>query len=218
MTAAPERITRPPRPSRIQERNRAKILEAALAEFSRLGFGGATIDRIAAGAGMSKSNLLYYYASKEAMYEAVLAHILDIWLAPLRTLDPAGDPAQELAAYIRQKIKISAEQPEASRLFANEVMQGAPRIMTVLEGSLKDLVDEKSQVIRGWIAAGAIRPVEPVHLIFTIWATTQHYADFEAQIRALTGKTLKDRHFRAEAERSLVDLLLHGLIRTSGHD
>ena len=202
---------KPVRLSRIQEMNRGRIIEAALGEFSRYGYSGATIDKISASAGMSKSNLLYYFSSKSDVYEAVLEHILDVWLAPLRTLDPEGDPATELAAYIRQKMKMSAERPEASRLFANEVMQGASQIRDVLEKDLKNLVTEKSKVIEQWIEAGRIRKIVPVHLIFTIWATTQHYADFDSQIRALTGTGLEDQAFFEEAENAVCSLILSGL-------
>ncbi|MHA7772845.1 TetR family transcriptional regulator C-terminal domain-containing protein [Roseibium sp. M-1] len=197
--------------SRIQEKNRSLILEAALGEFSRKGFSGATVERIAADAGMSKSNLLYYFSSKEAIYNATLAHILEVWLAPLKTLNPKGEPAQELSAYIRQKIEMSATFPEASRLFANEVMQGAPQILPVLETDLKRLVAEKCQVIEDWIEAGKMRRVDPVHLIFTIWATTQHYADFQVQIRALTGRDLSDAAFLEETEAAVTSLILNGV-------
>lgn len=196
--------------SRIQEKNRSLILDAALGEFSRKGFSGATVERIAAEAGMSKSNLLYYFSSKEAIYNATLAHILEVWLAPLKTLRPEGEPAEELAGYIRQKIEMSASFPEASRLFANEVMQGAPQILPILETDLKRLVAEKSQVIENWIAAGKMRRVNPVHLIFTIWATTQHYADFSVQIRALTGRDLSDPDFLEETASAVTSLILNG--------
>jgi len=197
--------------SRIQEKNRALILDAALQEFSRTGFSGATIDRIAGGAGMSKSNLLYYFRSKTAIYEAVLATILDQWLVPLRTLDAMGDPAQEISAYIRHKLQMSARHPEASRLFANEVMQGAPKLGKILETDLRALVADKCDVIESWIRAGKIKPVDPVHLIFTIWATTQHYADFSCQVRAVTGSDLSDPEFFAETERAVTSFVLSGL-------
>lgn len=201
----------PPR-TRIQERNRARILEAALGTFSRFGYRGARVDQIAEDAGMSKSNLLYYFGSKSEIYKAVLADLLDRWLAPLRTLDPDGDPRTELTAYIEQKLRFSAEYPEASRLFANEVMQGAPMIRDVLEGPLKALVDEKSDVLRHWAERGRIRPVDPHHLIFLIWATTQTYADFAPQIEAITGTGIDDPKFRRETLASLTDLIFGGLL------
>lgn len=197
--------------SRIQERNRSLILDAALNEFSRKGFSGATVERIAAEAGMSKSNLLYYFSSKEAIYNATLAHILEIWLTPLKTLEADGEPEFELAAYVRRKIEMSARFPEASRLFANEVMQGAPQILPILEGELKRLVEEKCEVIQSWIDAGKMRRIEPIHLIFSIWATTQHYADFSVQIKALTGKDLSDAAFQAETEAAVTSLILSGV-------
>lgn len=197
--------------SRIQERNRARLLEAALAEFSRHGYSGTTLDRLAAAAGMSKSNLLYYFSSKSDLYEASLARILEVWLGPLRRLDPEGDPARELAAYISQKMKMSQEAPDASRLFANEVMSGAPRIRRVLETDLKTLVEDKARVIRHWVETGRIASVDPVHLILSIWAITQHYADFQVQILAVTGKDLSDPAFRAAAETSVLHLVLSSL-------
>lgn len=197
--------------TRIQERNRAKILDAALGTFSRFGYRGARVDQIAEDAGMSKSNLLYYFGSKSAIYKAVLADLLDRWLAPLRTLDPDGDPRGELTAYIEAKLRFSAEYPEASRLFANEVMQGAPMIRDVLEGPLKALVDEKSDVLRHWAEKGLIRDVDPPHLIFLIWATTQHYADFATQIAAVTGTGIDDAAFRRSALDTLTGLIFEGL-------
>ncbi|WP_428699018.1 TetR family transcriptional regulator C-terminal domain-containing protein [Stappia sp.] len=208
-STAPQQDT--PR-TRIQEKNRARILDAALSVFSRFGYRGARVDQIAEDAGMSKSNLLYYFGSKSEIYKAVLADLLDRWLAPLRTLDPEGDPRTELTAYIEQKLRFSAEYPEASRLFANEVMQGAPMIRDVLEGPLKALVDEKSEVLRHWAACGRILPVDPHHLIFLIWATTQTYADFAPQIEAITGTGIDDPKFRKQALASLTDLIFGGLL------
>lgn len=176
-----------PTPTRIQARNRAAILEAALDVFSAQGFRGATVDEIAAAAGLSKPNLLYYFPSKEAIHEALLAGLLDTWLDPLKALDAGGVPLDELLAYMRRKLEMSREMPRESRLFANEIVQGAPRIAAVLSTDLKALVDAKSQVIARWVAEGHIAPVHPHHLIFSIWSLTQHYADFDVQVRAVLG-------------------------------
>ena len=175
------------RATRIQEKNRAAILDAALDVFSARGFGGATVDRIAAAAGLSKPNLLYYFGSKEAMHNALLEDLLDTWLDPLRALDPAGEPLEEILAYVHRKLQMSRDYPRESRLFANEIVQGAPRIHATLSRDLKALVDAKAAVIEGWIAAGRIAPIHPYHLIFSIWSLTQHYADFDVQVRAVLG-------------------------------
>jgi TetR/AcrR family transcriptional regulator len=178
----------PTRPAtRIQKKNRTAIMEAALDVISAQGFRGTTVDQIAAGAGLSKPNLLYYFPSKEAIHNALLAGLLDTWLAPLRSLDPDGVPLDEILAYVHRKLQMSRDFPRESRLFANEIAQGAPRIHAALSSDLKTLVDEKAGVIRQWIDAGKIAPVHPYHLIFSIWSLTQHYADFDVQIRAVLG-------------------------------
>jgi TetR/AcrR family transcriptional regulator len=173
--------------TRIQARNHETILEAALEVFSAQGFRGATLDQIAEVAGLSKPNLLYYFPSKEAIHQALLADLLDVWLDPLRTMDEGGDPVTELLGYVRRKLDLARDYPRESRLFANEILQGAPRMREAIEGDLRALVAEKAQVLRQWMDQGRIAPVHPVHLIFSIWALTQHYADFEVQVRAVLG-------------------------------
>ncbi|SDW99213.1 TetR family transcriptional regulator C-terminal domain-containing protein [Litoreibacter albidus] len=173
--------------TRIQQRNRDLIAEAALEVFSTHGFRGATLDNIASEAGLSKPNLLYYFPSKEAIHTQLLSTLMDTWLDPLRALDAQGDPITELLAYVERKLEISRLYPRESRLFANEIVQGAPRMLTSLEGELKDLVDEKVAIIRDWADQGKIAKVHPYHLIFSIWSLTQHYADFDVQVRAVLG-------------------------------
>ncbi|RVV99298.1 TetR family transcriptional regulator [Mesobaculum littorinae] len=168
--------------TRIQQRNRRAILDAALDCFSAHGFRGATLDQIARAAGLSKPNLLYYFPSKDAMHAELLSSLLTTWLDPLRAIDPAGDPVEQILAYVHRKLEMSRDYPRESRLFANEILQGAPRFGDRIGGELKTLVDEKCAVIAQWQAEGRIAPLDPHHLIFSIWATTQHYADFEVQV------------------------------------
>jgi TetR/AcrR family transcriptional regulator len=175
--------------TRIQKKNRAAILSAGLVVFSQFGFRGSTLDLVAEEAGLSKPNLLYYFRSKDAIYTALLAKLLENWLEPLREINADGDPVEELLAYAKRKLDMSQHYPRESRLFANEIIQGAPRIGDVLRGELRELVDEIAVVINGWAAAGRINKVDPYHLIFSIWAQTQHYADFDVQVRAILGKT-----------------------------
>ena len=174
-------------PSRIQRRNRARILEAALDVFSQHGYRGATLDQIADSAGLSKPNILYYFAGKEEIHVTLLHQLMDTWLDPLRQLDPNGAPLDEILTYVRRKLEMSQAFPRESRLFANEILQGAPRIAPLLEAELKPLFDGGVALIEKWGREGAIAPVDGRHLIFSIWATTQHYADFEAQIGVLAG-------------------------------
>ncbi len=174
-------------PTRIQRAKTEAILDAALEVFSTHGFRGATLDQLAEAAGLSKPNLLYYFASKEEVHRILLERLLDTWLAPLRKIDPDGEPRAEIGAYVRRKLEMARDYPRESRLFANEVLQGAPRIGDVLAGPLRALVEEKAAAIEAWARAGRIAPIDGRHLIFAIWAATQHYADFDVQVRAVLG-------------------------------
>jgi TetR/AcrR family transcriptional regulator len=198
---------KPAAKTRIQSANQDLILKAALDVFSAYGFRGATVDQIATKCGLSKPNLLYYFRRKEDIYVAVLEHTLEEWLEPLKQMDASGDPIAELSRYILAKLELSQANPAASRLFANEVLHGAPHIAKFLKGPLKDLVDEKASVIRGWVTEGRIQPVDPYHLIFAIWAVTQHYADFSTQVEALLGPNPDAEHPKT----AVLDILLRGL-------
>ena len=197
--------------TRIQLRNRERILDAALTEFSTKGFEGTTLDKLARHAGMTKPNLLYYYSSKEAIFIAALEKVMERWLEPMIAMDADGDPKQEILKYIKAKFEISLDRPEDSRLFANELLRGAPLFSAVLQGHLKELVDEKAKIISHWITQGKLVPIDPYHLIFMLWATTQHYADFEVQISAILGDDKSRKSIITNASDTLEMILLRGL-------
>jgi len=194
--------------TRIQAINGDIILAAALEVFSAYGYRGSTVDQIAARAQMSKPNLLYYFRRKEDIYRALLEKTLADWLIPLRSLDPDGEPLAEIEKYVRAKMAMSRDNPKASRLFANEMLHGAPAIGDFLAGPMKLLVDDTANIIKAWIAKGQIAAIDPYHLIFTIWAMTQHYADFDIQVRAVLGKN--SDHF-PDAETTIIRLIQDGL-------
>jgi TetR/AcrR family transcriptional regulator len=209
--ARPPRRAHPTALTRIQREKQDLILEAALDVFSLHGFRGATIDQIAEAAGMSKPNLLYYFPRKEEIHKRLMVEMLDIWLKPLREMDSDGDPIPEIRSYIRRKLEMSRDFPRQSRLFANEMLQGAPRIVDVLSSELKTLVDEKAKVIEGWMDEGKLNRTDPYHLIFSIWATTQHYADFDVQVRAVLGPDRGGDGRFEDAARYLEQLFVEGL-------
>ena len=196
--------------TRIQEEKEEAILEAALDVFSAHGFRGTTIDQIAEVVGMSKPNVLYYFRTKEAMHRALIERVLYTWLDPLRAFDADGDPESEIRSYIRRKLEMARDYPRESRLFANEILQGAPHVEDELKGPLKELVDEKAGVIRSWAKSGRMAPGDPYHVIFSIWATTQHYADFDVQVRAVLGDNAGEGRFE-DAARFLEQLFMGGL-------
>lgn len=177
--------------------------------FSTYGFRGSTIDQVAKQAEMSKSSLFYYFSSKTEIYVELLSDTLQSWLEPLTKLDPTGDPLEEIWSYIERKLDMSRSHPRESRLFANEILHGAPNIMEILTGELKDLIDVKCQTIQLWIDQGKLAQVSPYHLIFMIWASTQHYADYEVQVDTLVDRDPNERFIKAN--QTLRTIFMNGL-------
>lgn len=197
---------------RIRQDNEAIILQAAEQIFARYGFKGATMALIAEAAGLPKANLHYYFGNKETLYYTVLDDILHDWLAPLDDFQPQADPKTAIKRYVIHKMNFSFEHPEASQLFANEILQGAPRVHARLQTDLRQLVDEKSAVLEGWIAAGKVKPLDTRHFFFSVWSMTQTYADFSVQIAAVMGE---DAGLSAQQQRA-TDHVLSCVFRICG--
>lgn len=202
---------RPMRRQEIREQNERLILQAAEKVFAEAGFGGATMQLIADMAGLPKANLHYYFATKEDLYRRVVQEIFEIWLHAADAMDHAEDPAQGIAAYIDAKMEISRQHPHGSKVWASEVMHGAPVIQDYLETTLRDWTEGRVAVINRWIADGRMAPVDPRHLLYMLWATTQHYADFGHQIETLNGgRALTDQQW-TDAKQSVKDIVLRGI-------
>lgn len=202
---------RPLRRNEIRQQNETLILQAAEKVFAEAGFGGATMQLIADVAGLPKANLHYYFATKEDLYRRVVQNIFEIWLHAADSMDKAPGPVEGIGAYIDAKMEISRRHADGSKVWASEVMHGAPVIQDYLETTLRDWTTGRAALIRAWIDAGKMAPVDPEHLLFMLWATTQHYADFGHQIETLNGgKPLSDAQWQA-AKASVKAMILRGI-------
>jgi TetR/AcrR family transcriptional regulator len=194
----------------IGEKNQQKVLEAAVKVFSRKGFSGARIDEIAKEAGMSKTNMLYYFKTKKELYQVVIVRVLRRWLGTLGNLQSSDQPIDVITKYISKKMQMSQQYPEASRLIAMEIMAGAPVIGEFFQTELHAWVKEKGQVFLKWQNEGLMASIEPAHVFFMIWALTQTYADFESQIAAVIKPNDYDSEIYPPATRFAIEVLVRG--------
>ena len=195
----------------IRVENERLILEAGERIFAQHGFRGATMQMIADQAGLPKANLHYYFDSKEKLYRCVVEKIFEIWLQAASSFENSDEPKEALKLYIYEKMQISRRHPYGSKVWANEVMQGAPIIQDFLETQLRSWTDGRIESIQAWIAAGKIRSVEPRWVMYMIWATTQHYADFGHQIETLNADApLSEAQWEAASE-TVFEVIWNGL-------
>jgi TetR/AcrR family transcriptional regulator len=201
---------RPPRRTEIRQQNEALILQAAEKVFAEAGFGGATMQLIADMAGLPKANLHYYFPTKEDLYRRVVHDIFEIWLHAADSMDQAPGPIEGIGAYIQAKMEISRRHPNGSKVWAFEVMHRAPVIQDYLETTLRAWTTGRVRLIERWIAEGKMAPVDPEHLLYMLWATTQHYADFGHQIETLNAGPLSDADWQ-KATDSVKTMILRGI-------
>lgn len=203
MDRAPDKLTR------SRDALQARIMQAAVEVFAEAGYAGTALASIAERAGLSKQNLLYYFPTKQILYEKVLDQVLDQWLDRMNILaDPEQDPATLLRNYIRAKLRFSREQPQASRVYAMEVISGAPVYAETMRNKILPLLKKDIAVFEAWMAAGKIAAVNTTHLLFAIWAMTQSYADFAAQMSLVLGHSPLDENDFTEAETMIVEMVL----------
>lgn len=201
----------PLKPRKKRAENQQLILKAAEKVFAEAGFGGATMQLIADVAGLPKANVHYYFQTKEELYRQVVDTIFEVWLDAASAFDTGRGPAECIAAYIDAKMDISRNNPNGSKVWASEVMHGAPIIQDYLEGTLITWSRDRCARIQDWIDAGQMQHIDPQHLMNMIWATTQHYADFGHQLETINGGKPLDDHDWTAAKLSVKRIILGGL-------
>jgi TetR/AcrR family transcriptional regulator len=195
---------------RIRQKNEEAIIKAAEEEFARHGFKGTSMNTIAQNVGLPKANLHYYFSNKLGLYQAVLVNILELWDSAFNNLSVDDDPATALAGYIRAKMEFSRRHPKASRIYAMEVISGGEILSQMLQQDYQAWFRERAAVFAAWSAAGKMDPVDPVHLIFLLWGSTQHYADFSSQICRITDRSRLTKQDYEEAAEQLIAIILKG--------
>ena len=202
----------------IRKKNKALILNAAKKEFVTFGFEGASIKRIAERANIPRANIHYYFANKMELYQELLSNIVSIWNSKFDSLNMDDDPKTALSAYIRSKVMYSRDDPDASRIFASEIIHGAPVLNDYLSTDFKVWVQAKVDVIQYWIKQQLIDDINPYHLLFLIWGATQHYADFNVQVLAAMDKAEMDEQSFDAVVNSITTIVLKGCgVKTTKH-
>ena len=200
----------PYKPGRIREQSRDLILQAAEVEFACHGFRGATMQRIAEFAQVPKANIHYYFSNKLGLYGAVLENTLNLWDTVFNELSSHDDPADVLGHYIDAKMNFSRTNPTASRLFAKEMISGAPHLSAYLQQDYRLWFKQRMSIFESWIAQGKMDDLDPAHVIFMIWASTQYYADFEPQILIATEAQSQSEASYRQAANSIKHIILKG--------
>ena len=195
---------------RIRQKNEQAIIQAAEDEFARHGFKGTSMNTIALKAGLPKANLHYYFTNKLGLYVAVLSNIIELWDSTFNALTVDDDPAQALSDYIRTKMEFSRRNPQASRIFAMEIISGGQCLSDYFSEDYRAWFKGRAAVFQAWIDAGKMDAVDPVHLIFLLWGSTQHYADFATQICQVTGRSRLTKQDMEDASNNLIHIILKG--------
>lgn len=198
----------------IRRRNQELILQAAADEFVKHGYKGTSVQAIADRVNLPKANILYYFKSKTGLYKALLQDILTLWNEGFSESAIDSSPQAVLRNYIVGKMRYSRTHPQESKIFAQEIIQGAPVIRDEIQFPVVNWAAGKASVINAWVEQGLIRPVDPLHLLFLIWGATQFYADFDTEIQLIKGAPMSEEEFE-QAQQFLVDVILRGLAVTS---
>ncbi len=197
--------------ARIRKFNEERIKSAAIVAFARKGAHGTTIAEIAASLDMPTATVHYYFKNKDTLYDAVLERIVRLWFSKIASIDDGADPLAEIEKYVRSKMEFSRNYPEASRIFATDILGGHTNILEKVKTEIRPIVAKKCRLIDRWIKKGQIRPIDPLNLFFIIWGVTEYYANFASEIAVFfDGRQMSDADFET-AVRAIVELTINGL-------
>ncbi len=194
----------------IRRRNETLILQAAADEFVKNGYKGTSVQAIADRVQLPKANILYYFKSKSGLYKALLRDILMLWNEGFSEEAAHMSPETVLRNYIVGKMRYSRTHPQESKIFAQEIIQGAPIIGDEIEIPVVQWAEGKATVIQAWIEQGLIRPIEPLYLLFMIWGSTQFYSDFDKEIHLIKGAPMSEEEFE-DAQNFIIDTIIRGI-------
>ncbi|TYL49478.1 TetR family transcriptional regulator [Marinomonas sp. IMCC 4694] len=194
----------------IREQNQALILATSERVFARQGLAKTTTQMIADEAGLPKANIHYYYRSKKDLLEAVLERILRLWLDSVSEFTVEQGPKQNLTRYISEKVDQSRTNKNASKIFAMALIGEETFVLEYLRNVFVAELSREKATIQTWVDNGLMTLVSTEHLFISIWAMTQTYADFDAQVKIMLQKeTLEDSDYD-EAKRFITRMVLAG--------
>jgi TetR/AcrR family transcriptional regulator len=146
-----------------------RILNAALASFGSRGYDGTSLDALAKGLELTKQSILYWFPSKDAVLEAVIARsAADLSDALETALRSVGWVRVE--AVVRSVFRLAARQPELLGLL-REVSRLGPPAATQMTAALEPLVRRASAFLEAEMDAGTMRRHDPRLLLLAIYST-----------------------------------------------
>ena len=195
---------------RIRVRNEERILRAAVDLFADKGFHGTHVKEIAAVSGPPKTNVYYYFPTKESIYTAFIERLIEGWDRAFEHIVVEREPREAIAAYIRAKLDDSRRYAADSRFFANEILRGAQFLERRQRKHIRDVTNQRAHVVEEWIRRKQMAPVDPGHFFIMLWSATQFYADFGTLAAEVLGtRHLTRNDFDAAAE-TMTRVILDG--------
>lgn len=170
---------KPPGKPRDADATRAKVLQAAIAEFAEKGLTGARVDEIAARAGFNKRMLYHYFGSKEELFQAVIETVYtDVWEAEAALDLDDLPPDEALAGLVAFTWNYYIAHPEFMTLLNHENLLAARhfRQTETVGPKARQSLDLVVRILDRGVAAGLFRPgIDPVQLNITISAIGYYY-------------------------------------------
>ena len=170
---------------KAQKTTGERILEAAVASFGTRGYEATSLDSLAAGLGLRKQTILYWFPSKDALLEAAVDYSAAELAAALeRSLARAGEGWPRVEAVVTSVFRLSVRRPELLGV-VREVSRLGPPVSTRLLKALEPLMDRATDFLRAEMAAGRMGEREPRLVLLAAYSAVLGMATEVDVLRAL---------------------------------
>ena len=190
---------------------RQRIMDSALMEFSKQGYGGSSINTICAAQNISKGIVYHYFKTKDALYLACIAECFQRLTEYVRTniINEECGIEEQLKSYFTILMAFFQANPVYQHIYCEAVITPPPHLSVEIRMCRQDFDDFNIKILERLLTSLSLRPNISRSEAIEIFRQFQDFINIRYQATAVNG-----RSFEAHEEdcQKMLSILLYGVI------
>ncbi|MGN1001821.1 MAG: TetR/AcrR family transcriptional regulator [Oscillospiraceae bacterium] len=192
------------------QQTRRRILDGALAEFARQGYGASSLNTICAAQGISKGIIYHYFKNKDELYLACVEECFGLLTEFLRENRPSQGPVKaQLEAYFSARQSFFRARPVYQPLFCEAVVSPPSHLAAEIQARRQAFDALNIRILENLLLP---LPLRPGVTMAEVVDTFRHYQDFINATEQTAAMSARDFELRDRRCLKALDILLYGVI------